>query len=315
MKVAILGGGGVGGCLAARLALAGREVHLIARGAHLGAMVKGGLELYAPDGDFCVPGRSLNVTGNARDVGPADLLVVAVKAYELERAIDSAKGAIGPRTAILPLQNGVDAAERIRARVEGAAVLGGVARIVASLAGPGVVEVATPLHLTVGALSPGHDALAAEVAEALSVPGVTAARAEDIRVQIWTKFLFICGFSGMTCLCRTPIAPVLAHPESRAMLEATMREVEAIARARGVPLEPGVVAAQLDSAAHMPPTSPSSMLGDLERGRRLELDALHGAAVRLGREVGVPTPANSAILAALRPWADGRPSLAPPPTA
>jgi 2-dehydropantoate 2-reductase len=137
---------------------------------------------------------------------------------------------------------------------------------------------------------------------------VKVSLSDDVRLPLWTKFIFICGFSGMTTLCRTTIGPVLAAPESAAMLEATMREVEALARARGLPLPPDVTAEQLAICRKMAPSAPSSMLGDLQRGKRLELDHLNGAAVRLADEAGVPAPCNRAVVAALRPWVNGPPT-------
>ncbi len=307
-RIAIVGGGGVGGYLAARLAQAGKHVALLARGAHLEAIRRNGLELRAADGTVRVPPDQMVAAGDARAVGQVDLLVVAVKAYDLEAAMETARPVIGQGTVVLPLQNGVDAADRIRARAPAAAVLGGVARIVASIAQPGVIQAGMPLHITIGALEPSHlDAAHAAIA-ALDVPGVKAVFAGDVQAALWTKYVFICALSGMTCLCRTPAGPLFAYPETAAMVEQVMREVEAIGRARGVQLPADVVAQQLAFARKLDPASPSSMLVDLLAGRRLELDALHGNAARMARAAGVATPAIDAIVAALRPSELGRSS-------
>ncbi|HEY8207517.1 MAG TPA: 2-dehydropantoate 2-reductase [Myxococcaceae bacterium] len=310
MRIAIVGAGGVGGTLAVRLAGAGHEVWLSARGDHAAAIRERGLELRGHDGVTRAAPGALHLIGpGAAPPAPAELLVMAVKAFDLDEAADGARALLSPDTAILPLQNGIDAAERLRARVPGARVLGGTARVVANLEAPGVVRADTPLALVLGALDPADGEAAARAAEALAVPGVKVSRSEDIRLPLWTKFIFICGFSGMTTLCRTSIGPVLASTESAAMLEAIMREVEALAHARGIPLPPDVTADQLRFGQKMDPAAPSSMLGDLQRGKRLELDHLNGAAVRLAGEAGVPAPCNRAVVAALRPWVNGPPRV------
>jgi len=309
MRIAIVGAGGLGGTLAVRLAAAGHEVWLTARGDHAAAIRERGLELRGHDGVTRTAPGALHLAGpDAAPPAPADLLVMAVKAFDLEEAADSARALLSPGTLVLPLQNGIDAAERLRARAPAARVLGGSARVVANLEAPGVVRADTPLALVLGALDAGDAEAAGRAAGVLAVPGVKVSLAGDVRLPLWTKFVFICGFSGMTTLCRTSIGPVLAAKESAAMLAAIMREVEALARARGVPLLPGVTEEQLAICHKMDPGAPSSMLGDLLRGKRLELDHLNGAALRLADEAGVPAPGNRAVVAALRPWAHGRPT-------
>lgn len=306
MRIAIVGAGGVGGTLAARLALSGREVWLVARGDHARAIEERGLQLAGHDGTHQVARGAIRLAfRSAHDSAPFDLVVFAVKAPDLEEAVDSARPLIGDQTCLLPLQNGIDAAERISVRVPGARVLGGSARVVASLDGPGAVRAGTPLAIVLGELGGGRSEPARAVGEALAVPGVKVTVSDDVRIPLWTKLVFICGFSGMTTLCRTPIGPVLRSPESAAMLEQTMREVEAVGRARGIPFPGDATAEQLAICRKMDPASSSSMLGDLERGKRLELDHLNGAAVRLAAAAGLPAPANQAIVAALRPWAMG----------
>lgn len=308
MRIAIVGAGGVGGTLAVRLANGGHEVWLAARGDHAAAIRERGLELRGHDGVARAAPDALHLIGlGAAPPAPADLLVMAVKAFDLEEAADSARGLFSPGTLVLPLQNGIDAAERLRARVPGARVLGGSARVVASLESPGVVRADTPLGLVLGALDAGDTSAASRAADALAVPGVKVSLSSDVRLPLWTKFIFICGFSGMSTLCRASIGSVLAAQESAAMLEALMREVEAVARARGVPLPPEVTQEQLAISRKMDPDATSSMLADLQRGKRLELDHLNGAAVRLADEASVPAPCNRAVVAALRPWAHGPP--------
>jgi 2-dehydropantoate 2-reductase len=296
--------------MAARLAMAGHEVWLVARGEHARAIEERGLRLIGHDGVHALGRDAIRLwrpgdPGAGAGAAPFDLLVFAVKAPDLEEAVDSARPLIGERTRVLPLQNGIDAAERIQARAPGARVLGGSARIVASIEEPGTVRAMLPLSIVLGELEGGLSDSARAVGEALSVPGLKVTVSAEGRAPLWAKFVFICGFSGMTSLCRTSIGPVLQHPESAAMLEQTMREVEAVGRAHGAPLQGEVAVEQLAFCRKLDPAATSSMLGDLQRGRRLELDHLNGAAVRLAAAAGLTAPANQAIVAALRPWAAG----------
>ena len=302
MHIAVLGAGGIGGYYGGLLARGGQDVIFIARGAHLAAIRERGLRVESVHGDFEIyPARA---TDQAAEVGPVDLVLVAVKSYDLEQAAQSAQPLIGPQTVALPLLNGLDAAERLAAVWGEEHVLGGLTHISASIAAPGCIRQVSPLRrITLGerdgSLTPRaqriRDVLAASDIEAVVTPAIDAA--------LWSKFLFIASISGVCCLARRPIGPVLETPETRQLYIDALREVRAVGRASGVALPPNLVEQTLRLTEGFSPQTRPSLLVDLEAGRRLELEAMSGTVVRYGRERRVPTPVHGVIYAALKPSA------------
>lgn len=298
MKIAVIGAGGIGGYLGGLLARAGREVTFIARGEHLRAIRQRGLDIKSIHGDFHVPARA---TDRPQEIGLVDLVLFAVKSYDTEPAAEATRPLVGPSTAVLSLQNGVEN-ERILERILGRGrVLGGVVQTEAAILEPGVVVQSSPLRRVLfGELSGEHSERGMLVEQIFRHAGLDATLVDDVEVVLWNKFLFICALAGLTALGGTPIGPVLQDEDARETFVAVMREVAAVGRAHGVRLSPSVVEDTLTFAQGLPPQMKSSLQRDLERGRRLEIDALHGSVVRLGRAVGVPTPTNRAIYAALK---------------
>jgi 2-dehydropantoate 2-reductase len=308
-----MGAGALGGYYGALLARAGHDVTLVARGPHLAALRAGGLRLRsAAHGDVTV---AVPATDRPEEVGEVDLVLVGVKAYDLDAAAQQLRPLVGPATAVLPVQNGVDATERLARAVGATAVLSGAAVVAVVREAPGIVRHDGGGRLVLGEPGGGTSPRTACLLEALRGAGIAAEVPPDVRVALWEKFAAVCANGGVTALTRLPAGPVLACPETRALFRATVAEVVAVGRAAGVPLpDPddyadGVVA----TLERYPPWTKSSMLVDLEAGRRLELEAITGAAVRRGAAAGVPTPANGAIYAALKPYADGPPAVPAPP--
>jgi 2-dehydropantoate 2-reductase len=208
----------------------------------------------------------------------------------------------------IPFQNGIDAPALLSRALGADRVIGGTAHIAASIASPGVVRhVGTMARLRVGAFD-GRRADAAEAFVAAgSAAGIEISLAPDIRRALWEKFVFLSALSGATCLTRQPIGVIRADREMRAMFEAIMRETWSVGRAQEVALDDDFVDTQLAFGDTLPHGMVASMLHDLEAGNRLEAPWLCGAVVRLGRELGLPTPVNHTIYAALRPYVDGAP--------
>jgi 2-dehydropantoate 2-reductase len=311
MRVTVMGSGGTGGYFGGLLARAGEDVTFVARGAHLQALRKNGLTVRSRlVGDFTVPARA---TDDPAEPGPADLVLFCVKAYDTESAADRLRPAVGRDTVILPVQNGIDSAERISRVVGPGHVIGGLAGVSSVLQAPGIIEHrAGPDVIQLGELDGRPTARAERVADTLRRAGIKAHVRPDIRVALWEKFVLICGLSGLTALTRLPIGAVLACPETRAFYLQTMEETHAVGRAEGVPLPDDVAERTLGYFESSSPGVRGSLYYDLAAGRRLEIETLNGTVVRLGRERGVPTPANFAIYAALKPYADGAPSASPP---
>jgi len=306
-----MGAGGTGGYFGGLLARAGEDVTFIARGAHLDALRARGLTVKSRvSGDFTVSARA---TGDPGEVGPVDLILFCVKSYDTEAAAERIRPLIGPETVVLPVQNGIDGAERIARVIGGEPVLGGVALVSSILEAPGlVVQSAGPGRIIVGELAGGTSARVERVVGTLAHAGIPAQAHPDVRVALWQKFLFICAFSGLTALTRLPIGPILACPETARLYRDAMFEVEAVGRAEGVRLPRDCVDQVHAMTEKLEPWSRGSLYYDLAAGRRLELETLHGAVVSRGREGGVATPVSFAIYAALKPYADGAPVLPSP---
>ncbi|OYV96238.1 MAG: 2-dehydropantoate 2-reductase [Acidobacteria bacterium 21-70-11] len=309
MKIAIIGAGGVGGYFGARLAASGEDVTFIARGAHLEAMRKNGLRVLSALGDLTL--EQVTAESDPARVGQVDVVMVAVKLWSTDDAMQTAKPLVGPATGVISFQNGVEAIATATRHFGEPHVMGGVAHIAAVIDRPGVIRNSGTLaRLTFGELDGGASPRGTALLEACRRAGIDASWSDDIERAIWEKFVFIVGLSGMTSLTRMPTGPIRSDPVTRGMLRDVMGEVAAVARGRGIGLAPEIVDAQMRFIDTLPPGMISSMLGDLTRGKRLEVEWLSGAVVRLGMETKVPTPLNRAIYAALKLHADGAP---PPP--
>jgi 2-dehydropantoate 2-reductase len=307
MRVTVMGSGGTGGYFGALLARAGEDVTFVARGAHLEAIRAKGLTVRSRlVGDFTV---SAQATADPGETGAADLILFCVKAYDTESAARRLGRAVGPETVILPVLNGIDSVERISHVIGPGHVIGGLAAVSSVVEAPGVInQSAGPGAIQLGEPDGPPSPRTQRIANVLKQAGISVQVRPDMRVALWEKFVLICGLSGLTALTRLPIGAVLACAETRALYQQTMEETDAVGRAEGVALPDGVVERTLTFFEAADPAVRGSLYYDLAAGRRLEIETLNGTVVRLGRKRGVPTPANFAIYAALKPYADGTPS-------
>ncbi len=306
MRIAILGAGGVGGYYGGILARAGHQVAMLARGAHLAALRARGMEVRTPEGTFTV---AVEASDDPRELGAAELTIVAVKNYSLAEIAPAAKILAEAGAIILPLLNGVDAADRLVASgVPDQQVLGGLTEISAVRVGPGIVERRSAFQRVVagerqGGLSERAERIAAIFREA----GVDARASADITADLWRKLAFIATMSAACGLARSSVGPIRNAPLGRLLIERALREVLAVARARGVALTGNEEADILRFVDSLPdPTKPSFLL-DLESGGPTEIEDLSGAVSRLGRQAGVETPVHdvaTAALSAARPAID-----------
>jgi 2-dehydropantoate 2-reductase len=309
MRIAILGSGGVGGYFGGRLAAghAKPDVTFIARGKHLAALRERGLKIESPLGNLHLP--RVNATDDTASVGPVDIVFFTVKLYDTESAVRMLPPLIGPNTVVVPFQNGVDSVQVLAAAVGRAHVAGGTTYVAGVIAEPGVIRHTAMNRLLFGALDPAQRPVLQELLEAAQASGIEATLSDKITVDIWAKFARLSAFSGMTAVTRCPIGPVLSDPDLLAMLQRALQESIAIARGRQIPLPAKLFDEILAASAALPPSSKSSMLEDLERGRPLELPWLSGAVVRIGEEVGVETPTHRLIVTLLRPHVRGQTSV------
>ena len=294
MRIAVLATGAVGGYFGGRMAAAGHDVAFVARGANRDAIRARGLKVESVLGDLLL--KNAQVTDDPATIGPVDIVLFAVKLWDTEHAARQALPLIGPNTRVIPLQNGIDGPERIGAVLGADVMAPGSAYIATVMSSPGVVNHTSQFARMVVGRSDGQaDAPLQAFADAAAAAGVDITLSDAIDRERWQKFVFLVGLSGATAATRMPLGPILQDPETRAMFHDLMRETVAVGRARGVPLPADFADDRLKFGEASPPGFKASMLHDLERGNRLELDWLSGYVVRLGRELNVPTPANEAV--------------------
>jgi len=306
MKIAVIGSGGVGGYFGARLAAAGNEVTFVARGAHLDAMRKNGLQIYSALGDVHLD--TVNCTDDTGTIGAVDIVMIAVKLWSTEEAVQAAKPLVGPDTAVISFQNGIIAVDTVLPVHGKEHTMGGVANIAALIEKPGVIRHNGQMASLLFAELDGKRSKRAEAFyNACVEAGITTKLVDDIHTAIWEKFVRLVTMSSMTSLCRMPVGSIREDPDTRALLQQVMSEVIAIAEAKGARLGNDTIAKQMAVVDGYPPTMVASMCGDLRRGNRLELPWLAGTVAKLGKELGIPTPANQFVYAALKLFANGRP--------
>jgi 2-dehydropantoate 2-reductase len=305
MRIAVVGAGGVGGGFGAALAKAGADVTFIARGAHLAAMKSVGLKVQGPRGDIhLVPTQA---TADPAGIGTVDIVLFCVKLWDVESAGARIRPLVGPGTAVIPLQNGIDAHERLIPILGSSAVMGGVAQISASITAPGViVQVGTFMRMIFGELDGRRSRRAEDFLALCLKAGFDAASSEQILTELWMKFILLASNAGLMALARQPIGALRDDPELRPIFVAAYREVIDVGRARGVALPADAVERILDLTAHMPPAMKASMALDLDRGNRLELPWLSGKIAELGRQLGVATPTHGMMYAMLKPYVMGK---------
>jgi 2-dehydropantoate 2-reductase len=308
MRFAILGSGAVGGYYGAKLARAGHDVTFVARGAHLAAIREHGLQVRSPMlGDFTVRAAAEEDT---RRVGPVDVVLLAVKAYDNASALPFIPPMMGSDTAVLTIQNGVDSPSEVAAVVGEDAVLGGTTYIATAIAAPGVIEqTGTHRRIVFGEVFgelPRESDRVRRIHEALSGADIQADAAVDGRVPIWEKFIFLVALAGFTGATRLPIGPVWSDPFIRARFLDGCREVERLARAEGVDVAADRIEQIERYVASIPGTMRSSLLIDLAQGKRIEVEALLGSVVRRAERLGVPVPIIATLYAVLKPYAEGQ---------
>ena len=301
MRIAVLGTGGIGGYFGGRLATAGHDVTFLARGAHLEAIREHGLVVTSVAGGFTIaPAR---VTDDAASIGEVDTVLLAVKTWQLAPLLESLPALVGPDTAVVTTQNGVEAPDQVARVVGREAVLPGIAKIFASIDAPGhITHAGGPASLAFDEWStlPGRpSARVTRLREAVTASGALSPVPVDIWAELWSKMLFVVPFGGLGAALDATIGELRSRASSRALLEDAMREVEGVARARGIALPPTVVAGTMAFVDDQPADATTSLQRDLLEGKPSELDAWTGAVVRLGGDSGVDVPLHRLLLEVL----------------
>jgi 2-dehydropantoate 2-reductase len=303
MKVAVIGIGGIGGYYGGKLAAiyAGAPEHqlvFIARGEHLKAIRKQGLRLMTVEGDLtAIPALA---TDNPRDAGLFDLVLVCVKSYGLEEAARQIKDNLHDETVVIPLLNGVNIAERLKAILPKGRILSGCVYISTRIESPGVVrQVGGSCQLIFGPDQANDLETYRPIEAFLHEAGIKAELVGQIALPLWTKYIFIDPLAGITSMLGKPFGAILDNPIDRTMLEGLMKEVKLVAQVQGVPFPEDIVEATMAKAASFPATTKTSMLLDIEKGNPAELDIFMGYMVVTGKKLGIPVPLHEKVYSEL----------------
>ncbi|MQF65084.1 2-dehydropantoate 2-reductase [SAR202 cluster bacterium AC-409-J13_OGT_754m] len=303
MNIAIIGAGGVGGYMGGMLAQAGHRVILIARGPHLEAINRYGLKVIHRKGEFTV---SVEAKENSDGVGVMDLIFFTVKTYDTNLALKQIGSMVGDQTGVVTLQNGIDNHDIISKSIGNNFVLPGSIYIETRIESPGVIKQSGKVvRVVLGELDGSITDRAKNIQMSIEQSGIQCDISSDIRKSLWTKFLFIASLAGVTAACRERIGKLIDRVEYEQLLFGTMKEIESVARAKGVKLDGDVVSKALDYVKTSAKDIVASMHVDLESGRRLELESLTGVVVRLAKEKGLDAPLNELLYLILKPHAGG----------
>ena len=306
MRIAIMGGGAVGGYFGGLLSLAGNDVTFIARGEHLRAKQEHGLTLETPKGTLHV--NNARFVAEPGEVGPCDIVLFAVKAYDIEAAAKPLKPLVDAGATIVSVLNGVDHQDRIGAVLGANSVIGGLALVSGVITAPGVIRYTSPMSsLRFGEADGSLSARAVAFRDACLAAGFGAEVVTDIRVAQWSKFVGLATNAALTSLFRLPAGYIYHDPEIIPMARRGFEEVAAVGRAFGITLPADAAERALAMHQAFPKTMYASMYHDVAKGKPMELDSLSGYVMRKGRELGVPTPVHEMAYLALKPYKDGAP--------
>jgi 2-dehydropantoate 2-reductase len=304
MRIAIMGAGGVGGCLGGLLAKAGNDVSLIARGEHLEAIRANGLKLIRPDGEFVV---KVDATDDPAEVGPVDLILYTVKTFHNRSVITTLKPLMGEETSIISLQNGVESHELLGSVLGPSNILPGAYWASAHIQTPGIISEDVLSKLSFGEIEVTESLRALDIRKVFRDAGIEADISTDPVQVLWQKFVVLSSLAGITSAAQTRASELLKFPDARKMFLDAMEEALAIGMARGIDLSENLAQESLEWIDTLPDFQ-VSMHADFEAGRVTELDALSGAVIRLGKQIGVKTPVHSFFYSVLLPHKDGRAS-------
>lgn len=307
MRVAVMGIGGTGGYYGGLLARAGEDVTFIARNLLLETVRAHGLTVKTTHaGEFNIAAK---VTDDPSEIGPVELLLFCVKTYDTDAAAELVKPLVCPDTVVMPIQNGIDNAERLAGFLGLKPIIGVMPGVSSHVEAPGVIRQVAVRNLLLGELAGGNSPRTERVLKTFEWAGIGAELRSDISTDLWEKFVAICAFAGVTTLTRLPMGAIQACPEAKGLYHGILKEAESVGRAHGVALSERLADRVLAFTTRANPSMRASMFYDLAAGKRLELESLNGTVVRLGQEHGIPTPLNFAVYAALKPYANGAPVL------
>ncbi len=303
MRIAVMGAGGVGGCIGALLVRAGNDVSLITRGEHLEAIRANGLKLIRPSEEFVV---EVNATDNPAQVGPVELILFTVKTLHNRQIISTLRPLIGHETSVLTLQNGVESHEQLGAVLGSKIVLPGAFWGSSQVQSPGVVAEAVEARISFGEVDEAESLRALDIRKMFRESGIETELSPDPMQVLWRKFIVLSAAAGITSAAQTRMKELLQYTDARKMFCDAMEEALAVGLAKGINLPDDLVQTSLEFMDRLPDFQ-NSMHADYEKGLPTELDALSGAVIRMGKQVGVQTPVHNFLYSVLLPHKDGAP--------
>ncbi len=308
MKVAVVGAGGIGGYIGGRLAEAGHDVTLIARGRHLAAVQENGLKIESPLGDAHL--ANIRAVEQATDAGPADLVLVTVKMPDLEGVANDLPALLAPQTRIVTLQNGIDAKPILSRHIDPDTIAQGVIYLAAYIREPGTIMTPGGKHLMLVDRLQGDPVMAEFFAAIEAAIAIDATPVDDSDKVVWAKFTAQSSIAAVTAITRMSLGGVFASKSATSLLRQLLDEALVVAAAKKIGLDPNHRETVLGLYGQQPPTQSSSLIVDILAGKQTELQWLSGRVHELGLETGVPTPAHSLVWNALAAYKDGRPDYA-----
>lgn len=300
MRIAVVGAGGVGGYFGGRLAQSGADVVFIVRGRTLDALRSRGLRVESINGDFALD--HVEATNDPASIGNVDAVILTVKAWQIPEAIAGLSPMLRDDTPVVPLENGMTAPEEISRILGPQHAVGGLSAIVSYVVEPGTIRhIAVEPHVAFGELDNRRSERMLRLHGAFEKAGVRVEVPPDIQRSMWTKFLFIAPYSAIGALTRVPIGVWRAIPETRRAVEGAVRELLAVANARGVSLSDDAFDRTMQRYDGLAAESTASLQRDIMEGKPSELEAQVGAVVRMAQESGVAVPHFDAFYGALLP--------------
>lgn len=300
MNIVIYGTGGVGGYFGTRLVQSGNNVTFIARGKHLAAIKENGLQLKSIKGDCLV--KPTNVTENIKEVKEIDLVLICVKTWQLSEVAEKIKPVLGANTMVISLLNGAENAAILCRIIPKKHVLGGLCKVISKIEDYGVINhISYEPTIIFGELKNNISERALLFEKVFVNAGIKTELSKNIEIDIWTKFLFITTISAIGALTRATLGEMIAIPELKKIMRKTAEEIATIAKAKGSNLPEDTIESQFKIIESQPYNATSSLQRDVLNGKPSELEAQNGTVVRMGKELGIPTPVNDFIYYSLLP--------------
>lgn len=299
MKIAIIGAGGVGGYFGGKLAQNGNEVTFLARGEHLKAIQTKGLKIKSILGDFII--NPAIATDKINEIGIVDLVILGVKAWQVKDVAKELKTIINDNTVVIPLQNGVLAAEELSTEINPKNIIGGLCKIISRIESSGVINhFGVEPTIVIGELNGGTSKRISTINEIFNDSGINSKIAEDFYAELWKKFIAIC-VSGLLAISRSTYGVVRELKETRDLMKAVLSEIYAVSQKAGINLEHNIVEKTMDFIDTYPYDSTSSLTRDVWDGKPSEIDYQNGTVVRLGKKYDIETPVNEFIYNCILP--------------